>query len=578
MKLFPPKPIILAATLLFIFVNNNYSQVNADGIPFIKNYDISLYKADEANWSVTQDHRGVMYFGNNETVIEYDGSNWVQIDIPGQKYIYSLATGHDGKVYVGAVDEFGVLETDNKGKKAYKSLKNLITDSSKVTRVWKIYAEEDFIYFCTNHHIYQYEPSSKSLKKTIKLNKSNFWTFIIDGIIYSSNYEQGLLTYKDEQFKLVKGGDFYKNRDIFSLLKWSDNELLIGTHDLGLSIINIETGNTRLFDNNKIEKITNSGLRDAHIYNGIKLNKDYYAFSTMYNGVYVINKEGATVLHLDEERGLQSNVATNLYYAGNNEGILWTTLARGISSINFLSPIREFSTESGLDGALYGLTEYEGQYYVASMMGIFKMTKSTEKGAYFKKIEDVEGEIMYALVNYKAPDGKKLLLAASVKDVYVIKNESARKLDIKVESNVLLPSKTNPERVYVGTAGGIRLLEYKNGEIKYDSLTKYGDIDQYISRLVEDKNGNIWSNTLSKKQHFNSIGEKLPIPKTIEKKNGIFFGLNQDVFFGTENAIYKYNYSTKDFELYNPLSKLYIQKEKNQKLLPAYRYLCINLL
>jgi hypothetical protein len=169
---------------------------------------------------------------------------------------------------------------------------------------------------------------------------------------------------------------------------------------------------------------------------------------------------------------------------------------------------------------------------------------------------------MYALTTYKAPDGNELLLAGSVKDIYVIDNDRARPLGKKGENTLLIPSKVNPERVYVGTSGGIRQLVYENGQIKYDTVQRYGYSNEYISRIVEDKNGNLWSNSLSKKQFISIDGEQLPMPKSIKDINGEFFGLNQDVFFRSEKNIFKYNYSSKEFEVYSPLKELYINKGK----------------
>jgi hypothetical protein len=367
MRIILPK--LILTILILVTCTSTYSQINADGIPFIKNYDLSLYKAEEANWSVTQDHRGVMYFGNSYTIIEYDGSNWTQIPVSGQKYIYSLATGNDGKIYAGGVDDFGVLDSHLGGKKTYKSLKYLVDDSIKVSRVWKIYVDKSFVYFCTNHYIFKYAPVDDKLVKTIRLEDDNFWSFLVENVFYSSNFDQGLLVYNGDSFEVVKGGGFYKNKDIFSVLKWSDTEVLVSTREIGLTILNIETGDIDLFDNNKTEKITNANLVDANIYTGIQLNQDYYAFSTINNGVYVINKKGAIVLNVNKKLGLQNNVGTNLYYSGDDEGLLWVTMFSGISSINLMSPIREFSTESGLDGVLYGLSKHEDKYYVASMEG-----------------------------------------------------------------------------------------------------------------------------------------------------------------------------------------------------------------
>ena len=43
---------------------------------FIQNYSPKTYQASPQNWSIVQDKRGVMFFGNTDGILEYDGKNW----------------------------------------------------------------------------------------------------------------------------------------------------------------------------------------------------------------------------------------------------------------------------------------------------------------------------------------------------------------------------------------------------------------------------------------------------------------------------------------------------------------------
>lgn len=61
------------------FINYNH---NAFGQPFIKYYSSKEYKSDNTNWSVLQDKRGVMYFGNEKCILEFDGNSWRRIEVP----------------------------------------------------------------------------------------------------------------------------------------------------------------------------------------------------------------------------------------------------------------------------------------------------------------------------------------------------------------------------------------------------------------------------------------------------------------------------------------------------------------
>ena len=49
------------------------------GLPFITNYLPKDYKALPQTWSVTEDNRGIMYFGVQNGILEYDGVKWKKV-------------------------------------------------------------------------------------------------------------------------------------------------------------------------------------------------------------------------------------------------------------------------------------------------------------------------------------------------------------------------------------------------------------------------------------------------------------------------------------------------------------------
>ena len=53
------------------------------------------------NFAVAQDRHGIVYVGNQEGVLEFDGENWRLLRLPNHEIVRSLATGPDGRVYVG---------------------------------------------------------------------------------------------------------------------------------------------------------------------------------------------------------------------------------------------------------------------------------------------------------------------------------------------------------------------------------------------------------------------------------------------------------------------------------------------
>ena len=107
------------------------------GLMLSKHYSLIEYKAGLVNWAVIEDNRGVMYFGNNEGLLEYDGVNWRQIPISKNSHVRSLTKDDDGRIYVGANGEMGYLAPNQLGDINYISL-NEFLDSlyTQVGEVW----------------------------------------------------------------------------------------------------------------------------------------------------------------------------------------------------------------------------------------------------------------------------------------------------------------------------------------------------------------------------------------------------------------------------------------------------------
>ncbi len=542
------------ATALFLSLNQVFAQINSDGIPFIKNYSARKYSAAEPNWAVTQDHRGILYFGNSQSILEYDGQNWISIPVPDQKYILSLATGQNGVIYAGGVDDFGRLAVNNIGQLEYRSLKNLLPDSIEVKRVWKTYTYKSLVYFCTLQYIFIYDFDNESLL-FFELPENNFWSFLIDDKLYTGNYNSGLLVIQEGELVKAKGGEHFINKDIFSILKWSKDTLLIATAEKGLCFYNVNSGAVSSFGANSIAARTNNILIERSVYCATMINDELIALGTLIDGLYIIDKKGDILLHLTEKNGLQNQTVSALLIPPDNSGMLWLTLANGISSVNISSTVRSFAGESGLIGALLEIAIYNGEYFVSTMQGVFKLSMEKFKNAEFLNIPGISGEAVYSILSYTSVTGSKKLIAASGKDIYVLKDNRFIPLDTNVETHRLLQSKVVKDRIYVATSRGVYIIENKYDNLVFNKNV-LGLSDETVTKITEDKEGNLWCNTFSGLRLISKKGEILALPESISGKNGVFFDFKEDVYFAFENQILKYNYLEKEFFIDDELNNL----------------------
>lgn len=546
----------------FLILSNNFAnaQINADGVPFIKNYAPKSYQADEVNYCITRDYRGIVYIGNTENILEYDGHTWSKILVPNQKLILSLANGPDSSIYVGAVNDFGHLITDSHGKLVYESLGKLINDSIVISRVWKIYTDSTNVYFSTFEQIFVYNVLEEKIKIIEIPFEYNFFSFLLNNKLYTGNFEKGLLTCKNGKYQIANGGQFFAEKDIFSMLPWSKDTIIVSTYE-GLTLYTPKSGEIIKFET--INSNTNNAFIKTPIYSGIKIDDNHFGYATNGGGLFVINKKGEIITHLDKTSGIQNDKIISVFLPNDSSGVIWLSLELGITNVNLNSKVRRFTSQPGLEDKIYFINQFDNDFYFSTPTGVSKLIETKEKTPNFEPIEGIS-EITASLINFKTETGKTIQLAGTIKDIYQIKNGKAKPLNIGTETYSLLQSKTQPNQLYAATSRGIKRIRYINNRFKGDD-GYLGLPKQHVNIMVEDKNGNVWSNTLSERQLINKDGELKELPENIKNKSGFFFKLKDDVFYSTDEQVFKLNYSNQNFEESSWLTKNYLKKEKSLK-------------
>ena len=82
----------MRAIALFLILNcclGVYAQ-NTIGLPEIINYSKQSYNAGSQNWDIKQDRHGVIYFGNNEGMLSFDGTFWKLYPLPNHTIVRSI--------------------------------------------------------------------------------------------------------------------------------------------------------------------------------------------------------------------------------------------------------------------------------------------------------------------------------------------------------------------------------------------------------------------------------------------------------------------------------------------------------
>ncbi|MBL4656898.1 MAG: SpoIIE family protein phosphatase [Flavobacteriales bacterium] len=202
---------------------------------------------------------------------------------------------------------------------------------------------------------------------------------------------------------------------------------------------------------------------------------------------------------LNKSTGLQDGTVYSQYMDDN--GLLWLALANGVSKIEINSPVTIFDDHSGLEGHIQDITRMDDVIYVASLLGVYYMPTLKSKlldpeidhqnlEAYeprFNKIPDLTTEC-WDLLTYK--DGQKeLLLIAANSGIYQIDKGKLSRI-AKYDTWKMHRSKSDPSRVFLGTAAGLASINHANGKWVDEGMVD--GIEDEIQNIYEDKGGNVW--------------------------------------------------------------------------------------
>ena len=540
--------------VLMIFSESlfNYSKgQNLQSIfkPEIINYTKQVYNAQYQNWNIGQDGlTKFMYFANSKGLLEYDGSEWKVYELPQKQKVRSVIIDKKGKIYTGALGEFGFWTPNKKGVLIYHSLKNIVPDKSfRNEEIWNILISPKGIIFQSFGFIYLYKPEKNQVQKLnnpgtilfVHEVKNRFFVEVIDNGLYELELDKSW----EQQFKLIQGSEFLVKQSVNSILPFNENEILIGTNK-GLYVYNFQ--NFR-----ELNKKTNKFISENQLNKGILIGDNIYAFGTILNGVIIINQKGEIIEHFNKKNGLQNNTVLSL--SKDFDGNLWAGLDQGIDLIALSSPLKYFKDLEGKLGTIYDIAIHQGNIYLGTNQGVF-YSKLSQKEANFKLISNTQGQVW----DLEVVDNQ--LLCGHNNGTFLIENNQANLISRITGGYVIKKLKANPNLLIQGTY--TNLCIYKKGtDGKWQFNHEVAGLSAPIRKLEEDESGDIWVNKASNeliRLHLSKDYRKILVQKKFN--SSVFLGMelfkiNNKICIKTTKGIFKYNHTSQKLISSNEFKK-----------------------
>ncbi len=526
--------------LLFILSGSALPGQNSlppTGVPPIRNYPPSEYNAHNQNWAIVQDRRGVMYFGNNNGILEYDGVSWQLIPTPGSPVVRSLTIDDTGRIFAGGVGEFGYLAPDTVGRMRFVSLlPGLGEEYRDFSDVWQTLAIGKSIYFVTQKFIFRWDGRHIRVWKA----QSSFHVgFAVNDRFYVRQREIGLMELVSDSLSIIPGGAEFAGERIMAMLPFASGEksgLLLATRTNGLLLYDGLTSRRFVTEADDL-------FSEGQIYSATRLTNGWYAFGTLQNGIVVIDPDGHLRYHLHKGSGLQDDTIWFLYEDVQNS--LWVGMHYGVSRIEIASPFTYFGEKEGLEGSAMQITRHQGVLYVASSMGIYHLDEtpgSARTSGRFRKMPDISPQ-GWALLPFN-----DVMLAGVFDGVYEIKGNSSR-----VVSNAytmsLHRSGQDPDRVFVGMQSGLKAISYEKGQWRDEGRVE--GVDYEIRNIYETPDGKLWLSTYNNGLllvDFSSGFHLKPSVMLFDTLNGlpsniwnVPFDTRKGLRFATRKGIFRFN-------------------------------------
>ncbi len=501
---------ILYLCLIFAFFLVKYSKaqtINDEGAPYVKNFTIKEYLASAQNWCVVQDKRGIIYVGNTNGMLEYDGKTWKLYQTPNKSIVRDLAIDRNGTLYAGANGEFGYFAIDKTGTLKYVSLlSKLSKEDRKFNDIHKIFPTQNGVYFVSINKLFYYHNDTITVSN---LNVASRFGALVHQEVFLLRKEGGIFWLnRNKPVMLPKSEQFSPKLGRMLLAQSANNKLLIVTENSGLFLYDL----SQFYENKKfsIDSTKNYGDGlvtkleseiDAYIqfnklYTIAQLSDNQYAIGTINGGVLITNENGQLLNVINKNRGLTNAGILGMCF--DRDKNLWVTTQKGISYIELSSPITRFYDVNGISGSSYCFVRHRGRVYAGGPDGInylpdYKINPTDDNNS-FKKIKTINAAC-WDFFTYK----NALFAVGNFGVAYIQDTTAYLYPDFQFSCFSVQKANMFPDHIIFGLTDGItaaKIIETKQPKQPYRfefiKDGRFKGMTKGIRNICEDKTGNLW--------------------------------------------------------------------------------------
>ena len=517
---------------------------NTIGFPDILNYTKQEYQGGGQNWDATTDQRGIMYFANTEGLLAFDGHYWKVYPIPNNTRLRSVLATADGRIYVGAQDEFGYFYPGKNGILEYHSFKPLLApDMKQMADVWDIEEYDNAIWFRTNTMLFELRnktfkthPAPAEWRKMYKTEKG----------LYIQDYNAGLIQFENGKWKTICGDSALKKMLVTSLHIHPDGRLMIATLKDGLFLID----NGHLI---RWQTEADSIFHSGRIFCSIVLSDQELAVGTTSNGCFIISRQnGRIIQRFSMEQGMQNNNVLQLF--ADKRRNIWVALDNGIDLIRYNTFVKQIYPHNKDQLTSYAAQVFHNKLYIGTSDGVYATTLdgSTDFSASrssFSLVPNTKGQVW----SFSVSDDQ--LLLGHHEGVFLIRESNTVPLirDQGIWLYRQYASSGNTKDLLIGGYSGLYKMMQTGSE--FTQPKHINGLQESMRFITIDRDNTIWCShpyrgiyrirLMGDSLAYSLLSAKDGLPADCE--NYVFFIRNR-VVVATKHGLYEFNTSTNRFQ------------------------------
>lgn len=345
--------------------------------PIVRNYTKDEYKGAGKNWQIYQSPYGNMYFANDAGILEFDAWEWTLTNAYNRTSVRSIYYDeNENRLYFGAINEFGYLDYNNSTGARYVSLIDRL--GTAANDIWGINKINDVFFLRENNKVFKLSGNSS---QSIDFNNKISVSQAIDDDYYIFVKGSGVfVSHNGGNFNKLNGTEQLNDKNICAILKKDEHTLEFVSATEG--IFQMSKGILRPSDTPLSRE-----LKEAIAYCAAS-NERYLAYGTVSNGVFIFDKDNASLIHLNRSSGLQNNSVLSLYFDKQNN--LWLGLDKGIDLVQLSSAEYNLLPSNNSIGSGYCSEMFNNSLYLGTNQGIY-----TLKGEAIRELPHIKGQIWY---------------------------------------------------------------------------------------------------------------------------------------------------------------------------------------